>query len=264
MLQQMNHALAPSAVFHIGLLLTIIIHHTSRSAPHYAKVFHKPTALPLYLHIGAGSCEIVRYHVGVLFHTVIPDAFDFILCFMQATTTIYLAKTLTRGNQSTRPTYQITGLIRPICSGLALYTREPWLHRGSVMLVNGFLYVRLIIYLSKVVKLHRDYSEPDIYAYSVFLGALSAVWEADFPWGVPIFVGMVAITISISKSVTDIVEQETKGKTSHQSIGLRVPIRICVFLGLVELLALRKYQNPPQLSVPIEDEYSTNDHVAET
>lgn len=181
----------------------IIIHHTSWSYPRYVSTFRKRSSFPLILHIAAGSFELVRFHVTAAFHAPTPDAFDLVAALVQSATNLYLAKTLVRGNETTRPSYQAGGIMRPIVSTIAFFKGDAYLHRGSVKLVNSFIYTRMIIYLAQHMGLSKTFSQSTIYAFGVFLGAVIAVSESQLPLGVPIYIAFVGILTSWNRVAAD-------------------------------------------------------------
>ncbi|CAH0058157.1 unnamed protein product [Clonostachys solani] len=121
---------------------------------------------------------------------------------------MHLAKTLIRGDQTTRPTYQVTGLTRPFLTLAALYTDDEQLHCGSVKLVCAFIYVRLMIFSYRILRLDRVFTGPTVYAHAVFIGGLLAVYDADFPFGIPVYVIQVGLMTSLHRFVADYVQRK--------------------------------------------------------
>ncbi|CAG9990970.1 unnamed protein product [Clonostachys byssicola] len=236
----------------------VLIYHTRKSVPLYAAKFRKASKTPLHIHMVAGAAEIIRYHITALTDQPSPDLLDLVLCLLQSATTLHLAKTLIRGDQTTRPTYQVTGLARPFLTLAALYTDDEQLHRGSVKLVNGFIYVRLIIFSYRVLNLDRVFTGPAVYAHAIFIGGLLAVYEAGFPFGVPAFVIQVGLMISLHRFVTDYVQRKRTTGHRPQHIKLGIHIRLLLFAGIADLQTIKWYQKPPELMLKINDSYGTN------
>jgi hypothetical protein len=138
------------------------------------------------LHAVAGLTEVFRYHLRAAFFPVpiIPDSLDVALCLTQSATNLALAKTLLRGDPSvTRPSYQAGAVLRPALGIAAFVWRDPWLHRASVKVVNGFLYTRLGIWACSATGLW-DGAYAKVYALSVYVGAVLAVMEGGGVWAV--------------------------------------------------------------------------------
>lgn len=178
------------------LFCVILIYHTRSSAPKYQRIFHKHSSSPLLIHMAAGTFEIVRYNY---FHTETSDIFDLIACLLQSCTNLIMVKTLVRGNTTTRPTYQVAGLMRPPLGLCAFFSASPMMHRGSVKLVNSFVYTRIIIYVATKLRLDKRYWWSRIYADAVFYGAIIAVYESGIPAGVVVFVCMVKAVQQLNK-----------------------------------------------------------------
>jgi hypothetical protein len=182
----------------------ILIYHTRWSAPKYQRIFHKQSSLPLVIHMAAGTFELLRYNY---FLTQTSDAFDLVACLLQASTNPILVKTLVRGNATTRPTYQVAGLMRPLLGLYAFFSASPTMHRASVKLVNSFVYTRLIIYFATQVRLNRRYWWSIIYADAVFYGAVIAVYESELPAGVAVFICMVKAVQELNKWTSEYAEK---------------------------------------------------------
>ncbi|CAG9954551.1 unnamed protein product [Clonostachys rosea f. rosea IK726] len=257
----MSSSFEPDSMEPIILLctfLTVLVYHTRKSVPLYAAKFRKASKIPLYIHMVAGAAEIIRYHITALADQPSPDLLDLALCLLQSATTLHLAKTLIRGDQTTRPTYQVSGLIRPFLTLAALYADDEQLHRGSVKLVNGFIYVRLIIFSYRVLKLDRVFTGPAVYAHAIFIGGLLAVYEAGFPFGVPAYVIQVGLVTSLHRFVADYVQRRTTTGHRPQRIELGIHVRLLLFAGLADLQTIKWHQKPPELMSRINDLYGTN------
>jgi len=183
---------------HLIGYLYILSSHSRRTIPQYSKKFRKPSQFPLVFHVISGLFEIFRYHTQALNGPVIPDRLDWFACLVQSITNLWLAKTLLRGDETTRPTYQVAGYVRPVTSLVALITKNPHLHRASVKLVNGFAYTRLVIFVQVVLNLDELSSYSTVYARGVFLGSVLSVCDTGFLAGVPIYVTLVAIVTALN------------------------------------------------------------------
>lgn len=183
---------------HVIAYAFVLASHSRRTIPHYTATFRKPSPAPLAVHIIAGLFEIFRYHTRALNGPVIPDRLDYLTCLLQSVTNLILAKTLLRGDYTTRPTYQVAGIIRPILGAVALSTGSAELHRASVKLVNGFMYTRLVIFVEKALYIDRLSSNSVLYARGVFIGAILSVCDAGLPAGVPIYIIWIGLVTSMN------------------------------------------------------------------
>jgi hypothetical protein len=128
----------------------------------------------------------------------VPDGFDLLACFIQSATAIYLTGTLLRADAATRPMYQILGLVRPILTTLAFGTGDTLLHRASIKLLGGFVYMRLMIYCAGFLEMQKVHTPSTIYAYSFFLAGILAVYEAALPAGILVSISLTGSFILIS------------------------------------------------------------------
>ncbi|VUC34279.1 unnamed protein product, partial [Clonostachys rosea] len=242
----------------IIVFISVLLYHTRHSAPKYKITFRKRSQIPLVLHIISGAFEIIRFHALSTIRPPIPTGLDLFASLVQSLTTLQLVKTLTRGDVTTRPTYQVAGMVRPPLSLLAFALGDAQLHRGSVKLVNGFIYVRIIIYISRLLQLQRVFNGSATYAYAVFLGGIVAVYESKLPGGIPIYLGLVGLCISTNRSVTEYVAKKSLSKRSRYSRDKEKDNYITwanerlnqalLFLGLAELETIREYYRPPELN----------------
>lgn len=197
------HIQRPFSLLIIILFLCIVSYHTRRTAPAYRAKFRKRTSLPLQIHIMAGSFEILRYHILTTLGQATPDVFDLVACLLQSYTNLVLAKTLIRGEKTTRPSYQVAGFLRPIIGVVAFVSGSPDYHCASVKLVNAFIFTRMIIFVARALRLGKIHSQPTIYAYAVFLGGVLSVYESGLSGGVPAYIGLVAMLTALNQYVSE-------------------------------------------------------------
>lgn len=166
--------------------------HTRHALPIYLNTFAKPNRIPLLLHISAGFIEVFKYQILAMRGTVFPDTWDLILCLYHSLSSIYMTKTLRRGNIGTRPAYQVVALWRLCLSTAAWAKHDPHLHWASVRIINSFVYTRVIIYLAYKARFDRRFSGGDLYAAGVFFAGLISIWEIGLFCGLPLFLAHIA------------------------------------------------------------------------
>lgn len=188
------------------LYAIIMFFHTRKTAPKHAKTFHRPSSVPLTIHILVGLFEIFKYHILACRRTVVPDLIDVSACILQVSTNLYLTKSLVRGDLVTRPAYQSVGAIRLFVGPTAWLLSDAHLHRASVKLVNGFAYTRVVITLEVLLGLNDLKSGASIYSHGVFLGGLLSVWEADMFLGIPIYIATVGLFMALNHFLSTSVE----------------------------------------------------------
>ena len=126
----------------------ILLHHTRRSAPKYPSNFGKIKSSPLLFHVLASSFELLTYHCSSSTASRSSDLLDLFACLLQSATNLILAKMFIRGEESTGPSYQAAGLIRPIVGLVAFVSGSDEMHRASVKLLNAFIYTRIMIFVA--------------------------------------------------------------------------------------------------------------------
>ncbi|KAJ2901987.1 hypothetical protein MKZ38_001128 [Zalerion maritima] len=240
--------------FHLAVYTFLIFSRSSKTTLRYSRNFHKPSSWPLAVHVLAGLFEIVRYHTKAVQGPVLADSLDILACLLQSGTNVYLAKFLLRGDKLlTRPAYQAGGLLRPFVSFLAYAYRSPSLHRSSVKIVDGFVYTRLVIWVSHRLGLHHSFSGPGVYSYGVFLGALLGISYSGLCHGVPIYLSAMAAILVVSRKVTLFFESQSDASTTTR--GARLWGGFFLLCGFVDLDTLRNLSYPPELSREVRDFY---------
>jgi hypothetical protein len=194
-----------------GLLFTFIFAHHSRwTVPMYAKKFQRRTNFPLLLHISTGVFELARLHYyrtrqGGIVRS--PNTIDLAACFVQALTSLQLAKSSRRGDvYSTRPCYQAGSVLRVVLEVTAFIQGSAALHAASVKCLNSFIYTRLIIFVAtRVLRLDSRLPLSALYAYGVFLGAVFAVNGSGIPLGVPVYITLVGVVMALNRLTSDAI-----------------------------------------------------------
>ncbi|KAF2723905.1 hypothetical protein K431DRAFT_282598 [Polychaeton citri CBS 116435] len=190
--------------WNIAAYSAIMWHHTRRTAPTYKKDFQQGSVWPLAIHITSGIFEVFRLHIRSLYGPVYPDLLDLAAAFAQSITNLILVKPLRRGQPSlTRPSYQAGGILRPIVSSIAYATQNPALHRGSVKMVNAFVYTRMDIWILVNLNIVKSYAT--IYAFAVTHGAMQAIYEGTGLTGLSIYTGLIVALMLVERVVSNFI-----------------------------------------------------------
>ncbi|KAJ0128431.1 Uncharacterized protein HZ326_28472 [Fusarium oxysporum f. sp. albedinis] len=173
----------------------IFAYHTRHSISAYYGHSRTEKSLALALHILAATFELTRYYFRAFRRTVQPDLFDTAACMIHSITSLRLARTLRRGDKTTRASYQAPAMLRPVLSFAAVVRQDAFAHEACVKLLHAFLYTRLLIFVAKRIGLGKIQSHSTIYARAVTLGAILAIRSSGLPAGVPIYVGAVGLVM---------------------------------------------------------------------
>ncbi|KAL5583994.1 hypothetical protein FOVSG1_015345 [Fusarium oxysporum f. sp. vasinfectum] len=173
----------------------IFAYHTRHSISAYYGHSRTKKSLALALHILAATFELTRYYFRAFRRTVQPDLFDTAACMIHSITSLRLARTLRRGDKTTRASYQAPAMLRPVLSFAAVVRQDAFAHEACVKLLHAFLYTRLLIFVAKRIGLGKIQSHSTIYARAVTLGAILAIRSSGLPAGVPIYVGAVGLVM---------------------------------------------------------------------
>ncbi|KAH6889848.1 hypothetical protein B0T10DRAFT_561427 [Thelonectria olida] len=249
----MQRIQSPISLFIILAYVTVFLYHTRHSVPVYQAKFRKSSPLPLIIHIAAGLFEAIRYHICESMGPVSsPDIFDFVACLAQSLTSLMLAKKAMRGDKTTRPSYQAPGFVRPVLSTLAFIHGDAGMHRASVKLLNGYLYVRVYIFLAEGSGLNKTYSYSTIYAQSIFLASVLAFYESGLPGGLPGYLVLVGVLTTLNRASSE--QMRSISRNGGPAVKKKV-IRLLHWIGLAELDTIKKFSNDSQVPKKIEDEY---------
>ena len=159
----------------------------------------------LLVHLIAGSIELLRYHVMALSAEPSADGIDVTLCILQAVTSMLLCKGINRGNKFViRTSFQALALQRMLATGISYATTSPTWHRASIKILNQFIYNRYL--LGELVKLDIfPGGRPSAFSALVFASGSVALWEGDYPWGVPMFSALVLGLVAFERWVGRVV-----------------------------------------------------------
>ncbi|KAK2122240.1 hypothetical protein NOF04DRAFT_1374332 [Fusarium oxysporum II5] len=163
----------------------IFAYHTRHSISAYYGHSRTDKSLALALHILAATFELTRYYFRAFRRTVQPDLFDTAACMIHSITSLRLARTLRRGDKTTRASAILAAVVR----------QDVFAHEACVKLLHAFLYTRLLIFVAKRIGLGKIQSHSTIYARAVTLGAILAIRSSGLPAGVPIYVGAVGLVM---------------------------------------------------------------------
>jgi hypothetical protein len=198
----------------LEIFFQIALHgrHLYRSISHLTAL--KPASrlsisyIPLAVHLLISLAEIIRFYT-LLFvsdRSPLPTVgLDLVLCVINTATALGLARITPRGAKSKvlRVHYQVVALMRLTATGAAVWfalrgqhvagggdggsdnasaETARWLHRASIKLLNSFAYDR---WLMEVLPRMRLYDFWTSFGLAAFIGGSLAVWEGDYPGGMP-------------------------------------------------------------------------------
>jgi len=231
--------------------------HTRTTAPQYSKTFRKRSNLPLIIHIASGLSEVFRYqfrHVLAAGGPVVPNIVDLVLALAHSWSVALLTKTLLRGHRSlTRPSYLAGAVLRSIVSVIAFATSSPELHRGSVKIINGFIYTRAIIALACRFDLTRCYSA--MYAAGVFLAGVLSTYESGLPAAMPAYMALTPALAVLNRLVSaELANAPSMSPGSGGSLRARI-LGLLVAAGVAELDTIKAVEQTSAISSSIKDDY---------
>ncbi|KAI8416122.1 hypothetical protein FOFC_02431 [Fusarium oxysporum] len=175
--------------------ITIFAYHTRHSISAYYTRSRAEKSLTLGLHVLAAVFELTRYYARAWRGTVHADLLDTAACLIHSFTSLRLARTLRRGDKTTRASYQAPAMLRPLLSLAAVVKNDAFAYQACVKLLHAFLYTRLLILVAKRIGLGSVQTYPQIYAQAVTLGAILAIISSGIPAGVPIYIGAVSLVM---------------------------------------------------------------------
>ena len=250
-----NHITLLELLWHLAMYLGVVLLHTRTTAPTYKRTFRKSSNIPLVTHIVSGLSEVFRYQVRRVLAggpPVTPDGIDLVLALAHSWSVMVMAKTLLRGHRSfTRPSYQAGAVLRTVASMMAFGMGSPEMHRGSVKIINGFIYTRAIIFIAYRLKLTHCYST--LYAAAVFLAGLLATYESGLPAALPAYMAVTVGLLQFNRAVSAEIGS-TPIPTAKHEIRSRI-LRGLVGAGLAELDTIKATENSAAIEPSIQDEY---------
>ncbi|CAG8921794.1 unnamed protein product [Penicillium salamii] len=250
----------PALICHLSAYLAIIFYHTRQQVRIYSKTFSKHKAY-LYLHIVTGLTELARYQViKVRFNRekVLPEPIDVLSCFIWGCTSLYLVKSLRRGDPlTTRPPYQTGAILRPVISIASYLLQSPDLHKVSISALDSFLYARLGIFFFYYTPYLRGYSTSTMYSISIPLSAIIAIHESGVRGASVVFILAMAGVAKLNEWVSyrsRVLEGRAEPKSYIELLEKQV-IAALLYLGFADLERLREVAKNEALTKPLTDEY---------
>ncbi|RSL48170.1 hypothetical protein CEP54_013063 [Fusarium duplospermum] len=255
-----------------SVYLLIFAYHTRRSLPVYHVNSCQKRSMALALHILAGAFELTRYYARAVKGPVLPDLADTAACFAHSFTTLTLARTLLRGDKTTRASYQAPALMRPLLALIAIGYENAFIHEASVKLLHAFLYTRLIIFLAKRIGMNKVQSYATVYAHAVSLGAIVAIHYSGLPGGVPVYIGAVGVVMVFNHRMSAALSKSAESgrytqDTTSQSISRHIGpegiksafgealMRMSLWIGLVNIETIKAQDRSSIASAWTGDEY---------
>ncbi|KAM0364086.1 hypothetical protein ACHAO7_010075 [Fusarium culmorum] len=252
--------------------VVIFSYHTRHSIAIFYTHSNLEKFITLVFHILAAAFELTRYYVAALDGPVLPDVLDTTACLIHSLTSLRLARTLRRGDNTTRASYQAPALLRPFLALFAVSKRSAFAHQACIKLLHAFLYTRLIIFVAKRVGMGSVQTHAKTYAQAVTLGAVLAITSSGIPGGVPAYLLAVAVVMVLNQHVSinlaspvhpvagfgrppatrvylPTIVKQIQSKTRRATMGAME------WLGLFEITDIETNRRAPNLPVIVVDEY---------
>lgn len=187
-------ALLPLEAFVVFTLTTLTFQaHTNGAIRRSLKALHKPLNVTVLVHVATGMFEVLRYYIRRFTQSdgaeVRPDILDLTSMVIQSLTAYRLARDRAFvGDKSIiRPVYHTQATCRVLLTISSFVLNKPWMHRGSVMIVVGNIYPRLIIWVARRLRMGALERYNDIYTMAMFVGALPTMYDTGVPMGPQVF-----------------------------------------------------------------------------
>ncbi|KAI9929517.1 hypothetical protein ASPWEDRAFT_184012 [Aspergillus wentii DTO 134E9] len=151
------------------------------------KSYHPHPALPY--HTVAGLAELALYYGG--YPCSLPAV---AACLVHSATSWMLVKHLKKGYPPiTKPSYQASGLMRPLVILHAYHTQEPMAYHDVIMPLHAFIYMRAFLFLFSTMGPTRDFiknmNSRFVYALGITGSGAMAFGHCSSSWaGVAYFI----------------------------------------------------------------------------
>ncbi|KAK2001545.1 hypothetical protein LX36DRAFT_653286 [Colletotrichum falcatum] len=169
------------------------------SSPKSAKYLRFPY-VPLAVHVVVGTAEVLRYYcqLAMTGEWPKPNAVDLGLCLAMAATSLRLAANVKNGKVAVvRTTFQAMAAQRVVASTLGYVRDDARWHRASIKLLNNLVWTRLIGDHTRYLQGFQTYG--DAFTGAVVVSHPLALWEGDYPAGIPLFVAIVLALLAVDK-----------------------------------------------------------------
>ncbi|KAI1261790.1 hypothetical protein F5Y18DRAFT_400512 [Xylariaceae sp. FL1019] len=172
-------------------------YHTLKSTA-FSRAYQMPYTLFAF-HVFVSFVDLVKYHSRVWLdggagHPA--DYYDAVLCVLQCWTSLYITSQHhllpKAAMEVTRATFHCMAIQRLIATAMALYTGEAYWHTASIMLLNNFIWARIIIG-SKIGKL----SWKQRYVVGIVGSHLLGMYNGNYPHGIAIYCGLMWTLLNI-------------------------------------------------------------------
>ncbi|KAK1595474.1 uncharacterized protein LY79DRAFT_546529 [Colletotrichum navitas] len=162
--------------------------------------YTKVPYVPLAIHVIVGTIEVFRYYcqLAITSEAPKPNVVDFGLCLIMAATSLRLAANVRNGRvEIVRTTFQATAVQRMFASALGYMHGDAEWHRASIKLLNNLVWTRLIGGYMNHLQGFRSYG--DSFTGAVVVAHQLALWESDYPAGVPFFLAVLSVLLVVDK-----------------------------------------------------------------
>lgn len=164
----------------------------------FSKAYQMPYGI-FAIHVIISFIELVKYHGQVwLDHGANHAAsnLDLILCIIQCWTSLYITSQHhllpKAAMEVTRATFHCMAIQRIFATSMALHTGVSSWHEASVMLLNNFIWARVIIG-SRIGKL----SWKQKYVVGIVGSHLLGMYNGDYPHGIAVYCGLMMLLLNV-------------------------------------------------------------------
>ncbi|KAK4210615.1 hypothetical protein QBC37DRAFT_376859 [Rhypophila decipiens] len=164
----------------------------------FSRAYHMPYPI-LALHVFISFVDLVKYHTQVfLANGSVHSAsrMDLILCVIQCWTSLYITAQhhlLPKiAMEVTRATFHCMSVQRLFATAMAIHTGHPQWHEASIMLLNNFIWARVLI----GSRMGR-FSWKQRYGVGIVGSHLLGMWNGSYPHGIAIYCGLMFVLLNI-------------------------------------------------------------------
>nr|A0A1B4XBI5.1 RecName: Full=Sordarin/hypoxysordarin biosynthesis cluster protein P [Sordaria araneosa]BAV32160.1 hypothetical protein [Sordaria araneosa] len=165
----------------------------------FSRAYHMPYSI-LALHVFISFVDLANYHTQVfLANGAIHPAsqIDALICIVQCWTSLYITAQhhlLPKiAMEVTRATFHCMSVQRLFATAMAIRTGDPRWHEASIMLLNNFIWARLLIAYCKMGR----FSWKQRYGVGIVGSHLLGMWNGTYPHGIAIYCGLMVVLLNI-------------------------------------------------------------------
>lgn len=164
----------------------------------FSRAYQMPYSI-FALHVAISFTELVKYHGQVWLDKGANHAastLDIFLCIVQCWTSLYITShhhlLPKAAMEVTRATFHCMSIQRSFATAMAIHTGASYWHEASIMLLNNFIWARVIIG-SRIGKL----SWKQRYVVGIVGSHLLGMYNGKYPHGIAIYCGLMVFLLNI-------------------------------------------------------------------